>query len=67
MADDEFGAVRVIDDDEFAQQLWLLRRTRRFLIAEGVSPSPSNIVATGETPFSLGPLNLIRSQPEGLV
>jgi hypothetical protein len=55
---DEVESVRVIDDDEFGRQLLLLRRTRRFLIEEGVSPSAAN-AASNETPFSLGSLNLI--------
>jgi hypothetical protein len=59
MADDGFEAVRVIDDDDFMAQLWLLLRTRHFLIAEGVSPSASTRVAPDEMPFSLGRLNLI--------
>jgi hypothetical protein len=54
---DEREPMRVITDDEFQRQLYLLRRTRRFLIAEGV-PAIGN--ASGESPFSLGRLNLIR-------
>jgi hypothetical protein len=56
---DERELTRVITDDEFQRQLLLLRRTRRFLIAEGV-PAATN--AGSESPFSLGRLNLIRAR-----
>jgi hypothetical protein len=75
---DESEPGRVISDEEFGRQLFLLRRTRRFLIEEGVpatvavsSPAPvakEGIPATPaevESPFSLGPLNLIRYRPPG--
>jgi hypothetical protein len=70
-APDKHGSVRVIDDNEFQQQLFLLRRTRRFLIEEGVNPAtvapdaagiPAG-PAVGESPFSLGELNLIKDPP----
>jgi hypothetical protein len=51
---------RVITDEEFHRQLFLLRRTRRFLIAEGV-PATTNV--GGASPLSLGRLNLIRRGP----
>jgi hypothetical protein len=55
---DEREPARVITDEEFLRQLFLLRRTRHFLIAEGVPAiTPSS---GGESPFSLGRLNLIR-------
>jgi hypothetical protein len=50
---------RIITDEEFLRQLFLLRRTRHFLIAEGV-PAATTSPGGGESPFSLGRLNLIR-------
>jgi hypothetical protein len=68
---DEREQVRVINDEDFQRQLLLLRRTRRFLIEEGVNPATiapnaAGIPATpavSESPFSLGRLNLIRISP----
>jgi hypothetical protein len=57
---DEREPTRVITDEEFHRQLFLLRRTRRFLIAEGV---PATTNAGGASPFSPGRLNLIRRGP----
>jgi hypothetical protein len=59
---DEPESVRVINDEEFGQQLLQLRRTRRFLIGEGVTPPATN-TANGESPFSFGRLNLISYRP----
>jgi hypothetical protein len=56
---------RHVNDDEFQRQLMLLRRTRRFLIEEGV-PGGAAVQRPGvESPFSLGRLNLIRYRPPG--
>jgi len=55
----EHEPTRVIRDHEFHRQLSLLRRTRYFLIAEGV-PSTIATNAGSESPFSLGKLNLLR-------
>jgi hypothetical protein len=68
MSDDR-EPVRIINDEEFRLQLALLRRTRRFLIEEGVPAtvaigSPTT-PTDGESPFSLGRLNLIRYRPPG--
>jgi hypothetical protein len=64
---DEPGRV-IIDDEEFGRQLTLLRRTRRFLIEEGVTPNAAG-GTPGESPFpfSLGRLNLIRYRPPSLL
>jgi hypothetical protein len=56
---DEPEPTRVIIDDEYHRQLSLLRRTRYFLIAEGVPSTTTN--AGSGSPFSLGRLNLIRA------
>jgi hypothetical protein len=52
----------IINDEEFHLQLDLLRRTRRFLIEEGVTPptgTPAIDAQVNASPFSLGRLNLI--------
>jgi hypothetical protein len=59
---DVLETVRIITDEEFGGQLLLLRRTRRFLIAEGVPPTAANMTVD-ESPFSLGRLNLISYRP----
>jgi hypothetical protein len=54
---------RVLDDEEFCRRLVELRRTRDFLLQEGVS---ANYAAIGlGSPFSLGQLNLIRFRRGG--
>jgi len=45
----ERAPTRFISDEEFWTQLILLRRTRSFLIGQGVPPSAAS--ADGETPL----------------
>jgi hypothetical protein len=54
---EEAKARIVISDTEFVRQLRILRRTRRFLIEEGVAPARST---DNPTPFSLGFLNQVQ-------
>jgi hypothetical protein len=49
---------RYIADQTFWTRLWTLRQTQKFLLREGVPPGPSG--PDGDTPFSLGRLNLIK-------
>jgi hypothetical protein len=44
--------LRFMNDEEFAQQLFLLRRTRRFLIEEGVHPDAAGIPPQSVNPRS---------------
>jgi hypothetical protein len=60
---DEREPERVISDEEFGRQLFLLRRTRGFLIEEGVPATVAGLEV--ESPFSFGRLNLIRYRPPG--
>jgi hypothetical protein len=62
-AEPQRNYIRVVADDEFQRQLLLLRRTRRFLLQQGVAPTTAT--PGGDSVFSLGCLNGIRCNSNG--